>query len=163
AALARYGINVGDAADLIRIGIGGDAVSQVFIGERRYDTTVRFPEDVRNSPEAIGSLLLTSSDGALIPLSQVARIRPQPRASTITRWMNKRSITLKLTYRDRDVQSLLAEAKTAVANKVSFDPRKYRIEWGGDFQNEQRAEARFRIILGLVIGLMVVLLYAGFG
>jgi heavy metal efflux system protein len=163
AAVARYGINVSDAADLIRIGIGGDAVSQVFIGERRYDTTVRFPEDVRNSPEAIGSLLLTSSDGALIPLSQVARIKTQLGESTITRWMNKRSMTVKLNYRDRDLTSLLADAKKAVADKVSFDPRKYRIEWGGDFQNQERAEARFRIILGLVIGLMVVLLYAGFG
>jgi heavy metal efflux system protein len=163
AAVARYGINVSDAADLIRIGIGGDAVSQVFIGERRYDTTVRFPEDVRNSPEAIGSLLLTSSDGALIPLSQVARVKTQLGESTITRWMNKRSIAVKLNYHDRDLPSLLAEAKKAVADKVSFDPRKYRIDWGGDFQNQQRAEARFRIILGLVIGLMVVLLYAGFG
>jgi cobalt-zinc-cadmium resistance protein CzcA len=163
AALARYGINVADAADLIRIGIGGDAVSQVFIGERRYDTTVRFPEDVRNSPDAIGSLLLTSSDGALIPLSQVARVKTQLGESTITRWMNKRSITVKLNYRDRDLPSLLAEAKKAVADKVAFEPRKYRIEWGGDFQNQQRAEARFRIILGLIIGLMVVLLYAGFG
>jgi cobalt-zinc-cadmium resistance protein CzcA len=163
AAVARYGINVADAADLIRIGIGGDAVSQVFIGERRYDTSVRFPESVRNSPEAIGSLLLTSSDGALIPLSQVARIRTQLGESTITRWMNKRSMTVKLNYRDRDLTSLLAEAKATIANKVSFDPRKYRIEWAGDFQNEQRAEARFRIILGLVLGLMVVLLYAGFG
>src|SRR5215468_10630143 len=77
--------------------------------------------------------------------------------------MNKRSMALKLNYRDRDLPSLLAEAKKAIANKVSFDPRKYRIEWAGDFQNEQRAEARFRIILALVIGLMVVLLYAGFG
>jgi cobalt-zinc-cadmium resistance protein CzcA len=163
AALARYGINVSDAADLIRIGIGGDAVSQVFIGERRYDTSVRFPEGVRNSPEAIGSLLLTSSDGALIPLSQVARIRTQLGESTITRWMNKRSMTVKLNYRDRDLSALLAEAKAAIASKVSFDPRKYRIEWAGDFQNEQRAEARFQIILGLVLGLMIVLLYAGFG
>src|SRR6195256_1520651 len=163
AAVARYGINVSDAADLIRVGIGGDAVSQVFIGERRYDTSVRFPESVRNSPEAIGSLLLTSSDGALIPLSQVARIRLQLGESTITRWMNKRSMTVKLNYRDRDLTALLAEAKTAIASKVSFDQRKYRIEWAGDFQNEQRAEARFRIILGLVLGLMIVLLYAGFG
>jgi cobalt-zinc-cadmium resistance protein CzcA len=124
---------------------------------------VRFPESVRNSPEAIGSLLLTSSDGALIPLSQVARIRTQLGESTITRWMNKRSMTVKLNYRDRDLPSLLAEAKTAIASKVSYDPRKYRIEWAGDFQNEQRAEARFRLILGLVLGLMIVLLYAGFG
>src|SRR4029077_14505900 len=60
-------INVADVADLIRTGIGGEAVSQVFIGERRYDVTVRFPAEARNSAEAIGNLLLTSSTGALIP------------------------------------------------------------------------------------------------
>lgn len=68
-ATARYGINVADVADLIQTGIGGAAVSQVFIGERRYDVTVRFPPEARNSPEAIKDLVLTSSSGALIPLS----------------------------------------------------------------------------------------------
>ena len=162
-AAARYGINVADIADLIQGGIGGGAVSQVFVGERRYDTTVRFPESSRNSPEAIGGLLLTSSTGALIPLSQIARIRLQLGESTITRWMNQRNLTVKLNYRDRDLPSLLAEGKQAIADKVSFDPKKYRIEWGGQFENQQRAEARFGLILGLVLGLMVVLLYAGFG
>jgi heavy metal efflux system protein len=74
-AAARYGINVADIADLIQTGIGGGAVSQVFIGPRRYDVTVRFPETARNNPEALGNLLLTSSSGALVPLSQVARIQ----------------------------------------------------------------------------------------
>src|SRR5262249_42385338 len=64
-AMARYGINVQDVADMIGIGIGGQGVSQVFIGERRYDVTVRFPEEVRSSPDAIRNLMLTSSDGAL--------------------------------------------------------------------------------------------------
>jgi heavy metal efflux system protein len=163
AAAARYGINVSDISDLIQTGIGGRAVSQVFIGERRYDTTVRFPEAFRSSIDAIGNLVLTSSTGALIPLSQVARIQTQLGESTITRWMNKRSVSVKLNYRDRDLPSLLAEAQAKVAEKVSLDPKKYRIEWGGDFQNQQRAEARFGLILALVLGLMIVLLFAGFG
>ncbi len=162
-ATARYGINVADISDLIRVGIGGDAVSQIFIGERRYDTTVRFPEQVRNSPEAISRLVLTSSSGALVPLSQIASVQLQLGESTITRWMNQRNLTLKLNYRDRDLPSLLADAQKSIAEKVRFDPKKYRIEWGGEFENQQRAEARFRLILGLVLGLMVVLLYAGFG
>jgi heavy metal efflux system protein len=76
-AAARYGINVADITDLIQTGVGGGAVSQVFIGDRRYDVTVRFPADLRNSAEAIGNLVLTSSTGALVPLSQVARIKLQ--------------------------------------------------------------------------------------
>jgi heavy metal efflux system protein len=163
AAAARYGINVSDISDLIQTGIAGGAVSQVFIGERHYDTTVRFPEAVRSDPAAIGNLVLTSSGGALIPLSDVASIKTQLGESTITRWMNQRNVTVKLNYQDRDLPSLLAEAKQAIAAKVSFDSRKYRIEWGGDFENQERAEARFALIMALDLGLMIVLLYAGFG
>ena len=162
-AAARYGINVADIADLIQTGIGGGAVSQVFIGERRYDTTVRFPEAVRSSPEAIGRLLLTSSGGALVPLSQVARIKLQQGESTINRDMNRRYLMVKLDSTGRSLPALLADAKRAVADKVSFDPRRYRIEWVGHFEDEQRAEARFGLILGLILGLMTVLLYAEFG
>ncbi|HKD31710.1 MAG TPA: CusA/CzcA family heavy metal efflux RND transporter [Xanthobacteraceae bacterium] len=162
-AAARYGINVADITDLIQTGIGGGAVSQVFIGERHYDTTVRFPEAVRSSPEAIGRLPLTSSSGALIPLSQVARIKLQQGESTINRDMNRRYLMVKFDSAGRSLPALLANAKRAVAEKVSFDPRRYHIEWVGHFEDEQRAEARFVLILGLILGLMIVLLYAEFG
>jgi cobalt-zinc-cadmium resistance protein CzcA len=162
AAAARYGINVADISDLIQTGIGGGAVSQVFIGERHYDTTVRFPESARNTPEAIGSLLLTSSSGALVPLSQVASIQRQLGESTITRWMNQRSIAIKLNSNGRELTSLLGDARKEIAQHVSFDPKKYRLEWGGDIENQQRAEARFRVIIGVVLMIMAVLLYAEF-
>jgi cobalt-zinc-cadmium resistance protein CzcA len=162
-ATARYGINVSDVTDLIQTGIGGGAVSQVFIRDRRYDVTVRFPEDARNSPEAIGSLVLTSSTGALVPLSQVASLELHAGESTISREMNERFLMVKLNFRNRDLPSLLAEAKAAIAAKVSFDPRRYRLAWAGHFEGEQRAEARFRLIIALILGMMVVLLYAGFG
>jgi cobalt-zinc-cadmium resistance protein CzcA len=162
-AAARYGINVADVTDLIQTGIGGGAVNQVFIGERRYDVTVRFPEAVRSSPAAIGRLLLTSTGGALVPLSQVARIKLQEGESTINRDMNRRYLMVKFDSEGRGLPALLADAKRAVAGKVSFDPKRYRIEWIGHFEDEQRAEARFGLILGLILGLMVILLYAGFG
>jgi heavy metal efflux system protein len=163
AATARYGINVADISDLIKTGIGGEPVSQVFIGERRYDTTVRFPPSARNNSEAIGNLVLTSSNGALIPVSQVAQVVFQTGESTITREMNRRHLTVKLNYRGHDLSSLLADAQTKIEEKVSFDPDKYSLEWGGQFENQRRAEARLALILGLVLGLMVVLLYTGFG
>jgi len=84
AATARYGINVADVANLISTGIGGSAVGQLFIGERHYDITVRFPAQDRNSPDAIKNLVLTSSDGALIPLSALAQVRLQTGESMIT-------------------------------------------------------------------------------
>jgi cobalt-zinc-cadmium resistance protein CzcA len=162
-AAARHGINVADIADLIQTGIGGGAVSQVFIAERHYDVTVRLAPQFRGSPEAIGNLLLTSSAGALIPLSEVARIKLQKGESTINRDMNRRNLMVKFDSAGRSLPELLAEAKQAVAQKVSFDSRRYGLEWIGHFEDEQRAEARFVLILGLILGLMIVFLYAEFG
>jgi heavy metal efflux system protein len=162
-AAARYGINVGDVADLIQTGIGGVAVSQVFIGEKHYDVTIRFQEDARNSPQAIGNLLLTSSSGALVPLSQVASIKLQTGESTINRNMNHRYLSVKLNSTGRSLPALVAQAQQAIAAKVKFDPRQFRLEWAGDFESEERAEARFGLILGLILGVMIVLLFAQFG
>ena len=160
---ARYGINIADVADLIKTGIGGQAVSQVFIGDRRYDMTVRFPPDARNSPEAIKDLVLTSSAGALIPLSQLAEIRLQTGESMINREMNHRYLLVKLDYHDRDPRALVREVTKAIGEKVSFDRKKYHLEWGGKFEGQRRAEAQFKLIICLVLGLMIVLLYAEFG
>jgi len=162
-AAARYGINVGDIADLIQTGIGGVAVSQVFIAERHYDVTVRFREDTRNSPEAIRNLLLTSSSGALVPLSQVASIKLQTGESTINRDMNHRYLSVKLNSLGRSLPALVAQAQKTIAEKVKLDPSRYRLQWSGDFEGEERAEARLVLILGLILGLMVVLLFAEFG
>jgi cobalt-zinc-cadmium resistance protein CzcA len=161
-AAARYGINVADITDLVQTGIGGGAVSQVFVGDRRYDVTVRVPPQLRNSPEAIGNLVLASAAGGFIPLSQVARIKLQQGESTIDRDMNRRYLMVKFDSDGRSLPSLLAEAKKAVADKVTFDSNRYRIEWVGHFEDEERAEARFVLILGLILGAMCVLLYAEF-
>jgi len=162
-AAARFGINVGDVANLISTGIGGGAVSQVFIGERHYDVTVRFAPEARSSPEAIKDLVLTSSDGALIPLSQLADITFQTGESMINREMDQRYLLVKLNYQDRDPVALVKDVGRAISQKVSYDIGKYRIEWAGQYEGEQRAEAHFRLILGMVLGAMMVLLYAEFG
>jgi cobalt-zinc-cadmium resistance protein CzcA len=163
AATARYGINVADVVNLISTGIGGAAVSSVFIGDRRYDITVRFPAAARGSPDAIKALVLTSSDGALIPLAQVAEVRLQTGESMINREMNHRYLLVKLNYHDRDALAVVAEVDRAIAQKVKFDPRQYRIAWGGQLEGQERAEARFRVIIGMVLAVMMVLLYAEFG
>ncbi len=163
AAAARYGINVADVAALISTGIGGGAVSQVFIGERHYDVTVRFPQDARGSPEAIRDLVLTSSEGALIPLSQLAQITLRTGESMINREMNQRYLLVKVDYHDRDPLALVRDASKAIEQNVKYDHRHYRIAWGGQLEGQQRAEARFRLVLGLVLGAILVLLYAEFG
>lgn len=163
AAAARFGINVADVATIIESGIGGKAVSNLFIGERIYDIAVRFPENVRASADAISSLTVTLPTGARIPLSQVAEITSQTGESSITREMNRRHLTVRLNLRDRDLSSFLAEAHAKIASQVKFDSAKYQIEWGGQFENQQRAQRRLALIVPGVIALIFILLYSSFG
>jgi cobalt-zinc-cadmium resistance protein CzcA len=162
-AAARFGINVSDIADLIEIGIGGKPVGHVFQGERRYDVTVRYVSSVRNSSEAIGNLTLPSATGARIPLSQVSVIGLRTGESTITRESNRRHLTVKLNLRGRDLSSFLADAQARIASKVTFDPTANEIVWGGQFENQQRAQARIAVILPMVLTLIFLLLYGAFG
>jgi cobalt-zinc-cadmium resistance protein CzcA len=162
AAAARYGINVADITNLIQTGIGGAAVAQVYVADRVYNVTVRFPQAARNNPEALGNLVLNTAGGAQIPLSAVARVKLQTGESTITHWMNHRNLTVRIDLRDRDLASYLAEAQRRIDAEVQFDRSKYRLEYGGQFENQRRAQARLELILCLVLGLMTVFLYAGF-
>jgi cobalt-zinc-cadmium resistance protein CzcA len=162
-AAARYGVNVADIADLIEIGIGGKPVGELFRGERRYDVTVRYIEPVRSTADAIGNLLLATPTGQRIPLSQVAKIELRTGESTITRESNRRHLTVKLNLRGRDLSSFLAEAHQKLAERVKFDHEKYEIVWGGQFENQARAQQRLAMILPVVLGLIFLLLYAAFG
>ena len=163
AAAARYGINMSDITNLVQTGIGGAAVSQVFVGDRVYDVTVRFPEATRNNPETLGNLVLSTSAGAQIPLSEVANIKLQSGESTITREMNHRNLSVRIDLAGRDLVSYLAEAQREIDRSVHFDTGKNHLEYGGWFESQQRAQARFALILALVLGVMTVLLYAAFG
>jgi heavy metal efflux system protein len=162
AAAARYGINVSDIAALVQTGIGGTPVTQIYVADRVYGVTVRFPQDARNNPEALGNLVLNTAGGAQIPLSAVARVKLQTGESTITHWMNHRQLTVRIDLRDRDLSSYLAEAQARIDAAVPFDRSKYRLEYGGQFENQRRAQARLELILCLVLGLMTLFLYAGF-
>ena len=162
-AAARFGINVTDISDLIETGVGGRPVGIVFKGERRYDVTARFIESVRNSPESIGSLTVMSATGARIPLSQVAEIALRTGESTITRETNRRHLTVKLNLRGRSLSSFLDDARARIASRVKFDPQAYELRWGGQFENQQRAQARIAVIVPLVLGLIFLLLYGAFG
>jgi heavy metal efflux system protein len=163
AAAARYGINVQDIMTLIQTGIGGAPVTQVFVGDRQYNVTVRFPEAARNDPAAIGSLVLTSSTGAQIPLSQLADIRLGAGESSISHEGLERNLTVRIDLRDRDLASYLAEVQSKIQSQVHFNPAQYRIEYAGQFENQRRAQARLTIVMGIVLAIMLVLLYAGLG
>ncbi len=163
AAAARYGINISDITNLIQTGIGGAAVTQVYVGDRVYDVSVRYPLESRYDPEAIGNLTLSSSSGVQVPLSQVTKISQRNGEGTITRTNNHRNLTVRIGLDGRDLVSYLDEVKERIAQEVHFDAAKYHIEYGGQFENQERAQRRFTLILGLVLGIMLLLLYTEFG
>ncbi|MDO5442831.1 MAG: CusA/CzcA family heavy metal efflux RND transporter [Bacteroidia bacterium] len=163
AKIAQYGLNVADVADLIEVAIGGKAVSQVFIGSRVYDVTCRYTESSRSTPEQIGNLMLTSSSGASIPLSAVARIETSLGASSIMREMGKRYLTVRLNLRGIDLSSFLNEAQTEIDRNVVYDHTENQIRWDGQFENQSRAYRRLAVIIPFVLLLMFLLLFGAFG
>jgi cobalt-zinc-cadmium resistance protein CzcA len=160
---ARHGINMTDLQTVIQTGVGQAPVGTVYVGERTYNLTVRFPEDARNSPDALGALLVKTAGGAQIPLSEVAEIRLKVGESTITREMSQRNLTVRIDNRNGDLSSYLKAAQARIAKDVNFDKDKVRLEWGGQFENQRRAESRLTIILALVLGLMLIFLTIGIG
>ena len=162
AAAARLGINVADMADLIGTGIGGAPIAQLFIDERRYDIGVRFTGASRSDPDAIGNLVLAAPGGARVALSQIASIRLDDGESTITREMGRRHLTVRLNLRGRDLASFLDEAQRTIDQQLQYDRGRFDIAWGGQFENQQRAQARLAVIMPMVVALMFVLLFAHF-
>ena len=162
-AAARYGVNVADIATLIQTGVGGAPVSIVYVADRIYNVTVRFPKADKSDLQSLGALTLNSSSGAKIPLSQLATLQYRTGESTISHELNERQITVRIDNRDRDLTSYLEEAQKRIAAEVHFDPQQHRLEWAGQFENQRRAQARLVFILGLVFVAMAVLLFFQFG
>ncbi len=160
--IAQYGLNVSDVSELIEVAIGGKAISQIFIGNKVFDVICRFNEESRNTPEKIGNLMLTSASGAKIPLSQVTTITTTTGASTITREMNKRYLTLRINLRGVDLTAFLNQAQTEIQSKVKYDHTKNLVRWSGQFENQNRAYSRLAMIIPLALSIMFLLLFAAF-
>jgi cobalt-zinc-cadmium resistance protein CzcA len=158
---ARYGVNMTDLQNVIQTGVGQAPVTTVYVGERTYPLTVRFTAETRNSPQALGNLFVTTSSGAQVPLAQIADIREQSGESTITRENGERNLTIRIDNRDRDLTSYLEDAQKRIDARVKFDRDRIKLEWGGQFENQRRAEARLLVIMGLVLGMMLIFLTIG--
>ncbi len=160
--IAQYGLNVSDVSELIEVAIGGKAISQIFIGDKVFDVICRYGEDSRDTPEKIGNLMLTSASGAKIPLSQVTKITLTTGASTITREMNKRYITLRINLRGIDLTDFINRAQNEIKNNVKYDHTKNLVRWSGQFENQNRAYSRLAMIIPLALAIMFLLLFAAF-
>ncbi|MCX7117529.1 MAG: CusA/CzcA family heavy metal efflux RND transporter [Legionellales bacterium] len=160
--MARYGINVSDVTTLLQTGLGGAPVATLYIDNRTYAATIRFPKENKQSIETLGSLFLKSSSGAKIWLSEFVTIDYKTGESTISHENTKRQLTVRIDNRGRDLTSYLREAKKRINKEVTFDPQTTHLEWAGQFESQQRAQKRLITIFGMIIALMGLLLFFEF-
>ncbi|MFH1688269.1 MAG: CusA/CzcA family heavy metal efflux RND transporter [bacterium] len=161
-ACARYGVNVTDILEMVQLAIGGEVIDQVFLNTRRFGVQVRFAEAYRDNREAIENLLLRNSEGVLLPLSQVASVKTVTGPIQINRENNQRRWVLSANVRGRDMGSVVADIQKLVRESIEL-PAGYYLEYGGQFENQQRAMNRLAIIVPITLGLIFLLLYMSLG
>ena len=159
-AVARYGINASDVLDAIKT-IGGYVVGQVVEGQARYPLQVRFEETARSNLDQLYDIKVASPEGALIPLAQLARFNVTEGPVAIWRENLSRRITVAANVRGTDLGSFVSAAKSAIASKVEL-PHGWWLEWGGQYENLQRASSRLMLLVPASLLLILVLLYNTF-
>lgn len=158
--IARYGINASEVLDAVRT-MGGRPVGEVLEGQRRFLMQVRFTADHRSSLEAIGNIKIADVRGRMIPLSQLADMVVEEGPAQISRENIHRKISVEVNVRGRDLGSFVADVQAAVAGRVRL-PDAYYVEYGGQFENLQRASRRLALVVPLALFLIFVLLYTTF-
>jgi cobalt-zinc-cadmium resistance protein CzcA len=158
---ARFGINVTDIQDAIQTAVGGNAVSQVLIGEQRYDVVVRYQEPYRNTSQAIANVRLLSPTGERVSLAQLTSVEVKDGAYDIYREGNNRYIAVTFNVRGRDLGTTVGEAIKRIGDKVKLPPG-YTLGWSGEYESEQRAEARLAVVVPLTVLVIFIILYTMF-
>ena len=162
AAMARYGLNVEDVNELVEAIFAGQKAGEVFEGEQRFDIVLRLDENASKSVEAVRDLMLTAPNGQRVPLAQVADISLVEGAAQISREATRRRIVVSTNIRDRDIASFVAEAKSKIGTEVTLPPG-YYLQWGGAFENLERATNRLLIVVPIALFLIFVMLFSTFG
>jgi cobalt-zinc-cadmium resistance protein CzcA len=160
-AAARFGINVADIQDAVQTAVGGNAVSQVLIGEQRYDVTVRYQKQYRNTAEAISDIRLLSPTGERVSLAQLCKLEVKDGAYDIYREGNQRYIAITFNVRDRDLGSTVEDAIQQIKDKVKLPPG-YHVDWSGEYESEKRAAARLALIIPITILVIFIILFTMF-
>jgi len=161
-ALDRYGLSVSDVMDLVQDAIGGAAAGQVINGNERYDIYVRLANRFRLSPEAIRDLVIKAPNGALVRLGDVAKVEIVSGPPQVRRDDVQRRVVIQANVDGRDMGSLVAEIQDRIAKEVKLPPG-YSVVFGGQFENQQRAQARLMIVVPISLALIFMLLYFAFG
>jgi len=158
AAIARYGLNASDVNNTIEMAIAGKSATEIYEGERRFQSIVRFPISYRDSVDDIKQILLPTPGGAKVPLEYLAHIKVLEGPAQINRDLAKRRIVVGVNVQGRDLGGFVAELQRKVAKEVPL-PSGYFIEWGGQFKNMQRALHHLMIIVPITIGAIFFLLF----
>ncbi len=158
---ARFGINVSDVQDAIQTAVGGNALTQVLIGEQRYDLVLRYLPEYRDTREAIEKIRLLAPTGERVSLSQLTKITVRDGGSEIYRESNSRYVAVKYSVRGRDLGGTVEEAIKKVNAAVKL-PVGYSIDWAGEYESEKRSEKRLLIVLPITVLVIFVILYAMF-
>ncbi len=159
--LARYGLNADEVLSVVRTGIGNEPVSTLIEGVRRFDITARINDASKESVHAIQRIPIRTGSGAVVPLSAVADVTVAEGYSFVRREQLQRYAVIQMDVRGRDVDGFVQEANEVIESTVDM-PAGYWIEWGGAFENQQRALARLSVIVPLTIFFIFVLLYTAF-
>ncbi len=160
-ALSRYGIPLAQVMDLVSDGIGGVSAGQVINGNERYDIYVRLKHDRRNSVESLRQLIIRSANGSWVRLGDVAEVAIESGPPQIRRDDVQRRVVIQSNVEGRDMGGLVKELKSLINSDITLPPG-YSVVYGGQFENQQRAEQRLLVVVPLSLGLIFLLLYFAF-
>jgi len=155
--IARHGVSVETVLDLVA-SLGSKMLGNIMEGQLRFPLVIRLPEHLRQSPETVAAIPIATLKGERIPLSRLADVQVIEGPKVIFREWGKRHLTLQCNVRERDIGSYVAEAQKEIDKYVSLPPG-YRIDWGGQFENMLRAQARLAIAVPLALALILAMLY----
>ena len=161
-AIARVGVNVSDVQEWVETAIGGRPLGQIVEGDKRFNLTVRLPEGIRNDVERLKTLPITTPNGGSVPLSSLSSIKTVPAPAQISRENGKRRVVVQLNVRGADLGGFVTAAQSAIQRDVKLGEG-YYLEWGGQFENLQRAKSRLTLVVPIALCLIFVLLFSTFG
>jgi cobalt-zinc-cadmium resistance protein CzcA len=160
-AAARWGIGANDIQDAIQTAVGSSALTQVQQGEARFDVTLRYQQQYRDTQEAIENVRLLAPSGERVSLGQLTRVSTDDGAEEIYREGGQRYIAIKYSVRGRDLGSTVEEAIAKVQRNVQL-PAGYHLEWAGEYASQKRANQRMAIIVPITMIVIFIILYTMF-
>lgn len=160
-AAARYGLSVGAIQDVVQTAVGGKQATEVLEGDRRFAVVARYREAYRNSPQSIRNIHLAAPAGQVVRLGDVADVSIAQGPAQVSREESKRRFTVESNVTGRDIGSFVEDAQSATVREVDF-PAGYYVDWGGQFENQQRAQRRLSVIVPITLAIIFVLLFMTF-